>query len=74
MDLVCTAVPMIGFMVTAYYVGFGLGGFAYALPDRIGRKNCIIFSLILSCICQTVMFMTSNFVVRTIVFFFMGLC
>ena len=73
MDLLCTAVPTIGLMLTTYFIGFALGGFAYTFPDRYGRKNCILFSLGLSCFAQTVMLSSDNFAVRTLMFFFMGL-
>ena len=73
MDLLCTTTPTIGLMLTTYFIGFALGGFAYTLPDRYGRKNCMLFGLGLSCFAQTIMLSSDSFGVRTLMFFLMGL-
>ena len=73
MDLLCTAAPTIGLMLSVYFIGFALGGLAYSLPDRFGRKRCIFFGLSLSCFAQTVMLISNSFGVRTFMFFLMGL-
>ena len=73
MDLMCMSRATVGLMVTAYFIGFGLGGLAYAMPDRFGRKRCIIFGLLLSCFAQTIMLITDSFALRTAMFLIMGL-
>ena len=73
MGLLCTARPTIGLMITIYFIGYGVGGFAFAMPDRYGRKKCLIAGLILSCFAQTIMLLSNDFVVRTLMFFLMGL-
>ena len=72
MGLVCTSKAVIGLMVSAYFVGYALGGLAYALPDRIGRKRSVMFGMLLSCFAQTVMILTNSFGMRTFMFFLMG--
>lgn len=73
MDLMCTSTASIGFMITAYYMGFTLGGMFFALPDNKGRKTSLIFGLILSCISQTVMIFVPNYWVRFAMFGLSGL-
>ena len=55
MDLVCMTPAAIGMMITAYYIGFAMGGLFFAFPDKYGRKKSLIMGLILSTISQTVM-------------------
>ena len=45
MDLLCMPATTIGFMITAYYIGFAFGGLFFAFPDKYGRKLSIIFGL-----------------------------
>ena len=73
MGLVCTPKATIALIFTSYFFGYALGGFAYAFPDRFGRKCCLILGLLLSCIAQTGMIMSHSFVVRSLMFFVMGL-
>ena len=60
-------------MISAYYVGFAIGGLAYDLPDTYGRKWACLAGLLLSCLAQTVMLLTTSFWVRTAMFFLFGL-
>ena len=50
MDLMCETSTKIAFMFTMYFVGNVVGGCLAFLPDRIGRKNSVIFGLIISLI------------------------
>ena len=50
MDLMCQSSTKIAFMFTMYFVGNVVGGCLAFLPDRIGRKNSVIFGLIISLI------------------------
>ena len=74
MGLVCTAASKIAFMATAYFIGYGFGASAYAMPDTIGRKKSCVFGFTLSLLCQTVMIWVPDYYVRTACFFGMGLC
>ena len=55
MDLVCMTPASIGMMITAYYIGFAMGGLFFAFPDKYGRKKSLIMGLIISTISQTLM-------------------
>ena len=72
MDLMCESSTKIAFMFTMYFVGNVVGGCLAFLPDRIGRKNSVIFGLIMSLITQTVMLFVPTILVRSIGFFFIG--
>ena len=50
MDLVCTPMSSIRMIVTSYFIGFLLGGLAYAIPDIYGRKKALLIGLTLNCI------------------------
>lgn len=73
MDLMCVSVAKIGIMISAYYVGFAIGGVFFTWPDKYGRKFSCIFGLALSAVSQTVMIASSNFWVRFAMFFLSGL-
>ena len=73
MNLLCESKTVIGIMISAYFIGFALGGFMYALPDKIGRRKSVLYALYLSCFAQTVMLLSQNFFVRTCMYFLMGL-
>ena len=73
MDLMCMSATDIGFMVTAYYVGFAIGGLMYAVPDKYGRKISIIFGLGLACVGQFIMLYFPNYWVRMAMFGVLGL-
>ena len=73
MDLKCMSAATIGLMVTAYFVGFAINGLFFTIPDQIGRKKSVLIVMVLSCIAQTVILFVPNFVVRTAMFFLMGL-
>lgn len=60
-------------MIAAYYIGFALGGLFFALPDTHGRKQSLIFGLILATVSQTVMILSSNYWVRFAMFGLSGL-
>jgi len=60
-------------MITAYFIGFAMNGLLSTIPDLIGRKKTILYSMIVSCFAQTVMLFVPNFYVRTLMFFVMGL-
>ena len=50
MDLMCTPLTKISFMLTLYFVGSITGGLFAAIPDRIGRKKSVIYGMALSCL------------------------
>ena len=49
----CMTATQIGFMITAYYIGFAVGGVFYAIPDKYGRRISIIFGLSVALAGQT---------------------
>ena len=63
----------IGIMISAYYIGFAIGGSFCAWPDTYGRKFSCMFGILLAAISQTVMIASSNFWVRFAMFFLSGL-
>lgn len=73
MDLMCMSAATIGIMITAYYVGFAIGGLFFTMPDNYGRKFSLIFGLFLACISQTVMIFVPNFWMRFAMFGLSGL-
>ena len=50
MDLLCMTPATIGLMITAYYIGFAIGGLFFAFPDKYGRKKSLMIGLFLACI------------------------
>ena len=73
MDLVCKTPLQIAMLASAYFVGYCIGGSMFFLPDKIGRKTSIIFSLTLSMLAETIMIFASGYYTRMACFFFMGL-
>ena len=73
MDLVCTPQKVIGLMVTAYFVGFTIGGLFYSLPDKYGRRKALVFGMLLSCIAQCIAIYIPTIWARSAAFFLMGL-
>ena len=72
MDLVCMKSSTIGMMITAYYIGFALGGLFFAFPDKYGRKWSCMMGLLISCVSQTAMIVSSNYWMRLFMFGVMG--
>ena len=73
MDLLCMTPATIGLMITAYYVGFAIGGLFFAFPDKYGRKMSLMMGLSLACLSQTVMIASSNYWLRFAMFGLSGL-
>lgn len=73
MDLMCLSAAKIGFLITAYYIGFAIGGLCFTFPDTYGRKKSLIFGLILATISQTVMIVSHDYWVRFAMFGLSGL-
>ena len=73
MDLVCMPATTIGFMITAYYIGFAIGGLFFAIPDKYGRQISIVFGLTVAIIGQALMLYWPNYWVRMACFFILGL-
>lgn len=73
MDLMCMSSAEVGFMITAYYMGFTLGGLCFTFPDVYGRKKSLIFGLLLATISQTIMLLSHNYWVRYAMFGLSGL-
>lgn len=73
MDFMCSSAAKIGFLITAYYIGFAVGGLSFTFPDTYGRKNSLIFGLVLSIISQTVMIASTSYWVRFAMFGLSGL-
>ena len=63
----------IGLLISSYYIGYGIGAFAYDLPDRIGRKKSCIYGFLLCLLCETMILFNSNYYVRLVGFFGIGL-
>ena len=60
-------------LASAYFIGYSIGASMYFLPDKIGRKKAVIFSLSLSITAESFMLWVANYNVRMGCFFFMGL-
>ena len=73
MDLLCMTPATISFMITAYYIGFAIGGLFFAWPDKFGRKKSLMFGLFLACISQTVMIWVPGYWMRFWMFGLSGL-
>ena len=73
MDLLCMPATTIGFMITAYYIGFAVGGLFFAFPDKYGRKTSIIFGLSIALFGQVLMLLIPNYWVRMGGYFILGL-
>ena len=73
MDMMCMSAGTIASMLTAYYIGYAIGGVFFTMPDNYGRKPALIFGIILSCISQTFMILIPNFWVRFVMFGLSGL-
>ena len=69
----CTSKSTIGLIVTAYYIGFSSGALFYSWPDKYGRKFPMLLATTISLIAQTAILFSTNFNVRMIGFFLMGL-
>ena len=50
MDLLCTPAARIGLMITAYYIGFAIGGLMFNFPEKYGRKNSVLIGMAISCV------------------------
>ena len=50
MDLVCVPANTYGMMISAYFIGFLVGGLLYAIPDKYGRRKAMIFGTVLACL------------------------
>ena len=50
MDLLCMTPATIGLMISAYYIGFAIGGLFCAWPDKYGRRLSCMFGLLLASI------------------------
>jgi len=73
MDLKCLTTASISLLITAYYVGFSVGGLLFGFPDKYGRKKSLIMGLGMSCVAQTVTIFVPNFWVRFAMFGLNGL-
>ena len=73
MDMMCMSAGTIASMLTAFYIGYAIGGVFFPMPDKYGRKLSLIFGLLLSCISQTCMILIPNFWVRFAMFGLSGL-
>ena len=75
MDLTCTPRSTINYMVTSYFLAYGLAGlFLFSLPDKWGRwKTMAVFGTI-HVICQFTILLVPIYSVRTLAFAGMGAC
>jgi MFS family permease len=73
MDLVCTPKPVISMMMTFFFIGVILNSLYAHIPDRIGRRKSVIYGTGVSLVGQTIMVFCSNFTLRTLGFFILGL-
>ena len=60
-------------LASAYFIGYSIGASMYFLPDKIGRKKSVMFSLTLSMVSESILMWVVNYHWRMIAFFFMGL-
>jgi MFS family permease len=75
MGMMCTPRVSIQWIVTIYYVAFGLGGLLlWPLPDKWGRKYTLAFFGFFHLICQWVMLLIPSYWVRFGTFAVMGFC
>ena len=73
MDLLCESPATIGFLISAYYIGYTVGGVFWAFPDRYGRKFSTIFGLVMATVSQTGMLISHDYWVNWAMFFLSGL-
>ena len=73
MDLLCESPATIGFLISAYYIGYTVGGVFWAFPDRYGRKFSNIFGLAMATASQTGMLISYDYWVNWAMFFLSGL-
>ena len=73
MDLLCVTSASIGLMITAYYIGFVVGGFFCTFPDTYGRKKSCMLGLFMASTAMTVIIVSPNYWVRFAMFFLLGL-
>ena len=73
MDLICKTSAQIAMLASVYFIGYSIGASMYFLPDKIGRKKSVIFSLTLSMTAETIMMFVTDYHARMGAFFFMGL-
>ena len=73
MGLSCKTPIQIGYMATAYFIGYGFGGYAHAYPDSLGRRKSTIGGLVLALACMTVIMLVPDYKVRLAGFFLLGL-
>ena len=72
MDLVCVPASKIGMMISAYFIGFIVGGLFYALPDKYGRRKAMIFGTVLACLAQCLLLLSHTILARSAGFFLLG--
>lgn len=73
MDLMCTSSSTISLMYVQFFIGMLVSRFLTFIPDRIGRKKCVIGGMTLSLAAQITMLLVPNMLIRSIGFFFLGL-
>ena len=73
MDLVCKTSAQIAMLASVYFIGYSIGASMYFLPDKIGRKKSVIFSLAMSMTAESIMMWVVHYHARMFAFFFMGL-
>ena len=75
MDLTCESRTSINYMVTSYFLAYGLAGlFLFSLPDKWGRwKTMAVFGTI-HVICQFTIVLVPVYSVRLAGFALMGFC
>ena len=73
MNLLCMTPIEIGFIISLYFFGYGLGIFLSFLPDKIGRKTSVLMSLTVALVSETVMVFNANYNVRCAGYFIIGL-
>ena len=73
MDLICKTSAEIAMLASVYFIGYSIGASMYFLPDKIGRKKSVLFSLALSMTAESIMMWVNHYHFRMFAFFFMGL-
>lgn len=71
-DLVCNSQIIIKQCVSSVFLGYLLGFFLFFLPDKVGRKKAMVFSLFTSGVGLTLVIFGRSLVLKQLGFFILG--
>lgn len=73
MELTCIDQQTIAYLMSAYFVGVGLGGLCmHSIADKWGRKKAINLVVILHLLAQYLLLHVTNYYMRMLSFFLIG--